>query len=181
MKYGYARVSTGDKDRALQLGSLTSAGCQKVFKDRLSGATARRPALVRCFNALKSGDTLIVWKLDRLGRSLSDLIVLLDDLRARGIKFRSLAEAIDTEMPQGRAMWRMVGMLAEVERSLTGERTRVGIHAAQRQGVKFGRTRKLNSQQVARARTLISRGEAPQSVASLLRVSRATLYRALAR
>jgi DNA invertase Pin-like site-specific DNA recombinase len=181
MKIGYARVSAADTDRVLQLNTLMGAGCQKVFKDMRSGPTARRPALVRCFKALKGGDTLIVWKLDRLGRSLTDLISLLNDLRARGVNFRSLTEAIDTETRQGRAMWRMVGMLAAVEQSLTGERTRVGIHAAQRRGVKFGRTPKLAAPQIARARRLISQGEAAQSVASLLRVSRATLYRALAR
>jgi DNA invertase Pin-like site-specific DNA recombinase len=104
---------------------------------------------------------------------------MLDDLRARGVKFRSLTEAIDTDTPTGRAMWQMIGVLAELERSLISERTRAGVKAAQSRGVKFGRKRKLNAQQIIHARTLIDRGDTPQSVAAILRVSRATLYRAL--
>lgn len=107
MKYGYARVSTDDQTPALQLVALKKAGCKNVFKDEgLSGATTKRPALLRCLKKLENGDTLIVWKLDRLGRSLRDLITMLDDLKHRGVKFRSLTEAIDTETPTGRAMCR---------------------------------------------------------------------------
>jgi len=105
MKYGYARVSTDDQNPALQLAALKKAGCQIVFKDeRLSGASTKRPALLRCPKKAEHGDTLIVWKLDRLGRSLRDLIGMLDGLRARGVKFHSLIEAIDTAKPTGRAM-----------------------------------------------------------------------------
>ena len=112
MKYGYARVSTDDQSPALQLTALKRAGCKTIFKDEgLSGATTKRPDLTRCLKALEPGDTLTVWKLDRLGRSLRDLITMLDDLRARGVKFRSLTEAIDTETPTGRAMWQMIGVL----------------------------------------------------------------------
>jgi hypothetical protein len=104
MKYGYARVSTDDQNPALQLAALKKAGCETVFKDEgLSGATTKRPALLRCLKKLEHGDTLIVWKLDRLGRSLRDLITMLDDLRASGVKFHSLTEAIDTATPTGRA------------------------------------------------------------------------------
>jgi DNA invertase Pin-like site-specific DNA recombinase len=100
MKYGYARVSTDDQNPALQLAALKRTGCKSVFKDDgLSGATTKRPALLRCLKTLQHGDTLIVWKLDRLGRSLRDLITMLDDLRSRGVKFRSLTEAIDTDTP----------------------------------------------------------------------------------
>ena len=131
MKYGYARVSTDDQNPALQLAALRNAGCKTVFKDdSLSGATTKRPALVRCLKKLEPGDILIVWKLDRLGRSLRDLITILDDLKQRGVKFRSLTEAIDTETPTGRAMWQMIGVLAELERSLISERTRAGAIAA---------------------------------------------------
>src|SRR5271170_2730577 len=148
MKYGYARVSTDDQNPALQLAALKKAGCKTVFKDEgLSGATTKRPALLRCLKKLEHGDTLIVWKLDRLGRSLRDLITILDDLRARGVKFHSLTEAIDTATPTGRAMWQMIGVLAELERSLISERTRAGVKAAQRRGVKFGRKVKLSSEQ----------------------------------
>jgi DNA invertase Pin-like site-specific DNA recombinase len=126
------------------------------------------------------GDTLIVWKLDRLGRSLRDLIAMLDDLRERGVKFRSLTEQIDTETPTDRAMWQMIGVLAELERSLISERTRAGVKAAQRRGVKFGRKPKLTPQQIAHARKLIDQGEDRQKVATLFKVGRKTLYRALA-
>src|ERR1700674_602658 len=123
MKYGYARVSTDEQTPALQLAALQKAGCKTIFKDDgLSGATTKRPALLRCLKKLEHGDMLIVWKLDRLGRSLRDLITMLDDLRARGVKFHSLTEAIDTASPTGRAMWQMIGELAELERSLISER-----------------------------------------------------------
>ena len=113
MKYGYARVSTDDQSPALQLAALKRATCETIFKDEgLSGATAKRPALLRCLKTLQPGDILIVWKLDRLGRSLRDLITILDDLRARGVKFRSLTEAIDTTTPTGRAMWQMIAVAA---------------------------------------------------------------------
>ncbi len=181
MKYGYARVSTDDQKTALQLAALKRAGCKTVFKDEgLSGATTNRPALLRCLKKLKSGDTLIVWKLDRLGRSLSDLIKMLDGFKKQGVKFRSLTEAIDTDTPTGRAMWQMIGVLAELERSLITERTRAGIEAAKRRGVKFGRKRKLTPQQIEHARKLIDGEESPHDVAASYHVSRATLYRNLA-
>jgi DNA invertase Pin-like site-specific DNA recombinase len=168
MKYGYARVSTDDQNPALHLAVLKKAGCQTVFKDEgLSGATTKRPAPLRCLKKLEHGDTLIVWKLDRLGRGLRDLIGMLDDNRARGVKFHSLTEAIDTETPTGRAMWQTIGVLAELERSLISERTRAGVKDAQRRGVKFGRKPKLTAQQIDHARRLIKRGEDRQEVANL--------------
>jgi DNA invertase Pin-like site-specific DNA recombinase len=180
MKYGYARVSQNDQNPALQLAALKKAGCRQVYKDNgISGATTRRPALLRCLEALATGDTLIVWKLDRLGRSLRDLIAMLDDLKQRGVKFRSLTEAIDTETPTGRAMWQMIGVLAELERSLIIERTRAGVKEAQSRGVKFGRKPKLTTEQCVHARQLIDRGEPVRAVARLLRVDRSTIYRAL--
>ena len=180
MKYGYARVSTDDQTPALQLAPLKKAGCKKIFKDDgLSGATTKRPALQRCLKKLKAGDTLIVWKLDRLGRSLRDLITMLDDFKTRGVKFRSLTEAIDTETPTGRAMWQMIGLLAELERSLISERTRAGAATAKARGVKFGRKPKLTPQQISQARKLITAGERTQDVADSFKVGRTTLYRAL--
>src|SRR5271165_4771294 len=162
MKHGYARVSTDDQSPALQLAALKKAGCKTIFKDDgLSGATTKRPALLRCLKKLEHGDTLIVWKLDRLGRSLRDLITMLDDLRARGVKFHSLTEAIDTATPTDRAMWQMIGDLAELERSLISERTRAGVKAAQRRGVKFGRRPRLTSEQIDHARKLLDKGRSP--------------------
>ena len=151
MKYGYARVSTDDQN----------------------------PTLLRCLQKLEPGDTLIVWKLDRLGRSLRDLITMLDDLRARGVKFHALTEAIDTATPTGRAMRQMIGVLAELERSLISERTQAGVKAAKRRGVKFGRKVKLTPEQIDHARKLIDKGEGRQYVADFLNVGRSTLYRAL--
>jgi DNA invertase Pin-like site-specific DNA recombinase len=181
MKYGYARVSTDDQTPALQLAALQRAGCKTIFKDEgLSGATTKRPALLRCLTTLRPGDILIVWKLDRLGRSLRDLIALLDALRAQGVQFRSLTEAIDTETATGRAMWQMIGVLAELERSLITERTRAGVQAAKGRGVKFGRKPKLTAQQKRHARQLLAQGVTVQEIAALLNVHRTTLYRALA-
>ena len=183
MKYGYARASTDDQNPALQLAALKNAGCKAVFKDDgPSAATIKRPALLRCLRKLEHGDTLIVWKLDRLGRSLRDLITMLDDLKHRGVKFRSLTEAIDTETPTGRAMWQMIGVLAELERSLISERTRAGVKAAKGRGVKFGRKRKLTPQQIDEARKLLAKKKPPsrEYVADLFKVNRTTLYRALA-
>jgi DNA invertase Pin-like site-specific DNA recombinase len=180
MKYGYARTSTDDQTTALQLAALKRARCSHIYEDNgLSGATSKRPALARCLRALRPGDTLVVWKLDRLGRSLRDLIAMLDDLRARGVKFHSPTEAIDTVTPTGRAMWQMIGLLAELEGSLISERTRAGVKAAQRRGVKFGRKAKLTAEQIDHARKLIDKGEARQYVADLLNVGRSTRYRAL--
>ena len=180
MKYGYAHVSTDDQNSAMQLTALKRAGCKTIFKDEgLSGATTKRPSLLRCLKALQRGDTLIVWKLDRLGRSLRDLITMLDDLKHRGVKFRSLTEAIDTETPTGRAMWQMIGVLAELERSLIVERTQAGMKEAHRRGVKFGRKKKLTPAQIAKARKLIEGGERVEEVARLWNVGRTTLYRAL--
>lgn len=178
MKYGYARVSTEDQNPALQLEALKKAGCKNIFKDELTGAHVNRPALQRCLKALQSGDTLIVWKLDRLGRSLRDLIAMLDDFKQRGVKFRSLTEAIDTESPTGRAMWQMIGVLAELERSLIAERTSAGLAAAKRRGVKLGRKPKLTPALIAKARRHIDDGQRAQDVAALFNVNRSTLQRA---
>lgn len=182
MKYGYARTSTDDQTTALQLAALKHARCSHIFEDKgTSGANAKRPALLRCLKQLRAGDTLIVWKLDRLGRSLRDLITMLDDLRDRGVRLQSLTEAIDTNTPTGRAMWQMIGVMAEFERSLIVERTQAGMKEARRRGVKFGRKPKLSAPQVAKARKLIEQGERVEDVAAVWNVGRATMYRALNR
>ena len=182
MKYGYARVSTDDQTPALQLAALKKTGCKTIFKgDGLSGATTKRAALQRCLKKLEHGDTLIVWKLDRLGRSLRDLIRMLDDFKKRGVKLRSLTEAIDTETPTGRAMWQMIGVLTDLERSLTIERTRAGVQAAQKRGVKFGCKVKLTPDRLTHALKLIDQGKMPTEIAKIMGVGRATLYGALQR
>ena len=179
MNIGYARVSTEDQNPDLQCTALKKAGCKRIFIDKVTGAHVRRPELTTCLKSLAEGDTLTVWKLDRLGRSLRDLIGLLDDLKARGVAFRSLTEAIDTTTPTGRAMWQMVGILAELERSLIQERTQAGRAAAVARGVRMGRKPKLSLQQVAHAKKLLGQGERHDAVAQSLNVSRRTLYRAL--
>ena len=178
MKYGYARVSTDDQNTALQLAALKKVGCKTIYKDEgISGATTKRPALTRCLKKLRDGDTLIVWKLDRLGRSLRDLLTMLDELRAQGIQFRSLTEHIDTETPAGRAMGQIIGVLAELERSLIAERTRAGVKAAKARGVKFGRKPKLTPQQSKYARELRAQGKRAEDIAALFKVGRSTIYR----
>ena len=180
MKIGYARTSTDDQTTALQMAALKKAGCTKIFEDKgISGTIKKRPALTRCLAALQSGDTLTVWKLDRLGRSLRDLIDHLDELRGRGVRLQSITEAIDTETPTGRAMWQFVGVLAELERSMITERTRAGVKEAKKRGVTFGRKPKLTPAQIKHARQQIDKGERAQDVAALLNVHKATLYRAL--
>lgn len=179
MKIGYARVSTEDQNPDLQLAALKRTGCKPIFTDKATGSHVKRPELAKCLKALSDGDTLIVWKLDRLGRSLHDLITLLDDLKGRGVTFRSLTEAIDTATPTGRAMWQMVGILAELERSLLMERTKAGRAAAVGRGVKMGRKPLLSAQQVAHARKLLEEGKRSIKVAQLLNVSRRTLERAI--
>jgi DNA invertase Pin-like site-specific DNA recombinase len=179
MKIGYCRVSTNDQNPALQLVALKRAGCKRIFTDKVSGATTKRGELTKCLTSLKAGDVLIVWKLDRLGRSLRDLISMLDDLKGRGVAFRSLTESIDTSTPTGRAMWQMIGILAELERSLISERTKAGRAAAVLRGVKMGRKRSLSPQQVKHACKLIDGGERPRDVAKSYDISLATLYRAI--
>lgn len=179
MKIGYARVSTDEQNPDLQIDALKAAGCERIFTDKASGANAKRSELTECLKTLAAGNTLIVWKLDRLGRSLHDLIGLLDELKAREVAFQSLTEAIDTTTPTGRAMWQMVGILAELERSLIQERTKAGRAAAVARGVKMGRKTKLTPQQVTHARKLIEQGEHHDTVAKSLGVSRRTLYRGI--
>src|SRR5713226_9540523 len=174
MKIGYARVSSTDQNPAVQLTALKRERWRRLFTDTASGASRKRPELDKCLKRLKAGDVLIVWKLDRLGRSLRDLITLLDELKGQGVKFKSLTESIDTQTPTGRAMWQMVGVLAELERSLISERTQAGRAAAVARGVKMGRKPKLSPQQVAHARKLLEQGERPGDVARLLKVSRRT-------
>jgi DNA invertase Pin-like site-specific DNA recombinase len=139
---GYARVSTDEQDAALQLDALINAGCGAVFQDKASGASACRPALDDALKHLKPGDTLVAWRLDRLGRSLQHLIAIVTTLEERRVGFRSLTEAIDTNTAGGRLLFHVMGALAEFERSLIAERTRAGMAAAKARGRHVGRPRK---------------------------------------
>lgn len=179
MKIGYARVSTNDQNLDLQTTALESAGCERLFSEKVSAAYAKRPELAKCLKALDTGDTLVVWKMDRLGRSLSELLGLLEALNKRGVAFQSLTESIDTTTATGRAMFQMIGILAELERSLIGERTKAGREAAKARGVKMGRKTKLTPQQIEHAHKLLDSGEHHDKIAKSLGVSRRTLYRGL--
>lgn len=179
MKYGYARVSTDDQKADLQTAALKKAGCEYVFTETAGGSSAKRPELKRCLASLRAGDVLVVWKLDRLGRSLSHLVGVLAELQGRGVAFQSLTEAIDTESAAGRLMGHILGALAEFERSLIVERTQAGLKAAKQRGQKLGRKPSLSEEQRQHARDLLAKGESPAAVARLLNVCRATLYNSL--
>lgn len=180
MKIGYARVSTQDQNSALQVDALTAAGCARIFTDEASGASFERAGLAAALEATAEGDTLIVWKLDRLGRSVGQVVGLLDGLRARGVAFQSITEAIDTATPYGRAVWQIVAVMAELERGLMLERTRAGLASAKARGKRIGRPPAMTAVQVRQAGRLIESGEHPDDVAASFTVSRSTLYRYLA-
>ena len=149
---GYARVSTQDQDLSLQLDALAVAGCKKVFEDRASGARADRAGLQAALDYVRDGEVLVVWKLDRLGRSLPHLIETVTELAKRGVGFRSLTEAIDTTTPGGRLVFHIFGALGQFERDLIGERTRAGLAAATAQGRKGGRKPAVTEDKLRRAR-----------------------------
>ncbi len=141
--------------------------------------TGKRSTLARCLAKLEAGDTLMVWKLNNLSCNLRDLVRMLDDFRERGIKFRSLTEAINTEIPAGNAVWQLIGALAKLERSLLVERTRTGIVAARRRGVRFGRKPKMTPDRIEHARKLIAQGRTPAEAAQIMGFNRSTIYRSL--
>ncbi len=179
-KIGYARVSTLDQNLALQQDALKEVGCEKIFIEQMSGAVSDRPALREALDYARSGDTLIVWKLDRLARSMKQLIETIEKLRLRNIGFRSLTEAIDTTTAQGVLVFHMFSALAEFERALIQERTRAGLAAAKRAGRTGGRPPKLSEDDLDVARTLLANPDITVSnVADRLGVSPATLYRYL--
>lgn len=174
---GYARVSTSGQLVDRQLRALTDAGCIRVFSDKLSGRTADRPELAACLEYLRPGDTLVVPSLDRLSRSLQDLIGLVADLRRRGVGFRSLHEALDTTTPGGRLVFHVFAALAEFIRELIVEGTREGLDAARARGQRLGRPPALTPEQVCQARQLLTAPDnSVASIARLLGVSRSTLY-----
>jgi DNA invertase Pin-like site-specific DNA recombinase len=178
MLIGYARVSTVDQNLALRRDALTEAGCEKIFTEQMSGAVADRPALHDALEFARSGDTLIVWKLDRLARSMKQLIETVETLRVNGIGFRSLTEALDTTTAQGRLVFHMFGALAEFERSLIRERTQAGLAAARRAGRTGGRPPKLTEDDLDVARALLTNPDiGVTQIAHPPGVSQATLYR----
>jgi len=178
---GYARVSTADQRPELQLDALRAAGCARVFVDTASGALDTRPELARALDHLRPGDTRVVWKLDRLGRSLRHLIETLGALEQRGVGFRSLQESLDTTTPGGRLVFHLFGALAEFERDLIRQRTQAGLAAARARGRTGGRPPSLTPTKIALARQLYdARQHTLAEIARTLGVSRASIYRHLA-
>ncbi|HHF9326122.1 TPA: recombinase family protein [Escherichia coli] len=177
MIYGYARVSTNHQDTELQLTALKSAGCEKIFEEHASGRKSNRPVLKRLIATMQPGDELVVWKLDRLGRSMRNLVLLVDELRQRGIHFKSLTDSIDTSSPMGRFIFHIMSALAEMERELIVERTRAGLAAAREKGRIGGRRPKLTEEQWAQAGRLIANGVDRKQVAIIYDVAVCTLYK----
>jgi DNA invertase Pin-like site-specific DNA recombinase len=174
---GYARVSTQDQNLDLQTEALTKAGCKRIFTDKISGSRAERPGLTKALEMLREGDTLIVWKLDRLGRSVKNLVDLVGELHKQGIQFKSLTDAIDTGTPSGRFFFHVMASLAEMERELTVERTRAGLEVARQLGRKGGRKRQMTDSKIESAKKLLASGIPPRDVATNLGISVPTLYR----
>lgn len=179
---GYARVSTTDQNPQLQLDALQQAGAIKVFTDHgVSGARTQRPQLDACLEQLRdSEDTLVVWKLDRLGRNTQHVLEVIGQLTERKIGFRSLTEGVQTDGAMGKAMLTIMAAFAQLERDIMIERTRAGLAAAAANGRKGGRPRKATTADVAKARHLRGKGIAVDDIANMLKVSRATVYRYLA-
>jgi DNA invertase Pin-like site-specific DNA recombinase len=180
MLVGYARVSTQDQDPALQLDALKAAGCEKVFTEKASGAQRDRPQLAAALDYMRSGDTLVVWKLDRLARSLKQLIETVEELGGRGVGLRSLTESIDTGTTGGRLVFHIFAALAEFERGVIRERTRAGLDAAKARGRLGGRPPALNAKDLAAAKAMLRDPEITvEEVARRLGVAPSTLYRHL--
>lgn len=178
MLIGYARVSTGEQHLDLQTDALEEAGCKEVFTDKLSGSKSERPGLQKAMDYLREGDVLAVWKLDRLGRSLKDLIEKVEALSGRACEFKSLQEGIDTTTSTGKLTFHIFGALAEFERDIIHERTMAGLRAARARGRVGGRPRAMTEDDIAMAQKLIQDPDVPVGrICEMLGISSATLYR----
>lgn len=177
MLIGYARVSTDDQKLELQLDALQKHGCERIFTDKKSGKDVNRPGLKEAMDYLREGDTLVVWKLDRLGRSLQDLIELVGQLKEKGVHFRSLQENMDTSTPGGKLIFHVFGALAEFERDLIRERTMAGLQAARARGRLGGRPKKLDPSKVKMAKSLYeSKQYTIREICEMVGISKQTLY-----
>lgn len=180
MLIGYARISTGEQKIDLQLDALEKAGCGKIFQEAASSTKTERKALAKAFSYAREGDTLVVWRLDRLGRSLGRLIELMNELKSKNIGFRSLIDAIDTTTPTGQFFFHITGAFAELERNLIRERTKAGLEAARARGRKGGRPRSIDEEGLAIATQLHQNNKnSVDSIAKSLGFSKRTLYRHL--
>ena len=180
MLIGYARVSTHEQNLDLQRDTLEAAGCKRIFEDMLSGAKSERPGLAQLKDHLREGDTLVIWRLDRLGRSLKDLIEWVNYLEEQGIALNSLQESIDTSTPTGKLVFHIFGALAEFERNLISERSRAGMEAARARGRRGGRPSALSPEQKKLVFKLHQDPEQTiDSIRALFNVSRKTIYNAV--
>lgn len=180
MNVGYARVSTADQNLDLQLDALKKAECEKIFQDIASGAKKDRPGLAEILEFIRPSDTLVVWKLDRLGRSLPHLVKVVTDLKNRNIFFMSIQEKIDTTSPGGKLIFHVFSALAEFERDIIRERTLAGLAAARARGRKGGRPNKVSREMIESAKELLADGKrSVAEVARMLHISKTTLYRYL--
>lgn len=178
MKIGYARISTQDQNADLQSDALTAAGCERIFHDTASGAKSERRGLAEAVEFARKGDTLVVWKLDRLGRSLKHLIETVNQLHEKGVGFASLQENIDTTTSGGKLIFHVFGALAEFERELIRERTQAGLTAARARGRKGGRKEKLTPKQVEMAKAMVNDPNISiGSICETFKISKPTLYR----
>ena len=176
MKIGYARVSTNDQDTQLQLDALNSVGCDRIYEESQSGAKKERAELQQCLKSFRAGDILVVWKLDRLGRSLQHLIDVVADLEQRQVGFQSLTENIDTTSPTGKLVFHIFGSLAEFERGLIRERVKAGLDAAKKKGKKFGRPDALDEKDKSMALAMRNGGATKIDIARHFKVTRQTIY-----
>ncbi len=177
MHVGYARVSTQDQNLDLQRVALEKAGCEKIYEDKMGGAREGRPGLKLAMEVLRKGDTLVVWKLDRLGRSVKGLVDIIGVLAKRGVQFKSLTDSIDTATPSGRFFFHVMASLAQMEKELIVERTKAGLAAARLRGCVVGRKRLMTDSKIKSAKRLLADGVPPREVAQNLGVSIPTLYR----
>lgn len=174
---GYIRVSTDTQDMALQRDALESIGCDKIFEEVISGAKKERPQLEKCFDYLREGDTLTVWRLDRLGRSLKDLIEIVNRLHEQGIAFKSITEHIDTTSAGGKLVFHIFGAMAEFERNIISERTTAGLEAARKRGRVGGRKRKLSDTQITLMKEMYnSKKHSLSEIGKAFGVSKGTVY-----
>jgi DNA invertase Pin-like site-specific DNA recombinase len=179
-KIGYARVSTDDQNLDLQRDTLGKAGCGDIYQEKASGKNAERPELTHCLRALREGDTLVVWRLDRLGRSLPNLVQIVGQLQDRGVAFESISEKIDTSSAAGKLIFHLFASLAEFERNLIRERTNAGLAAARARGRKGGRPAKLGEKEIREIKALLRDPDVRVTdVARRYGVGRATLYKAV--
>jgi len=177
MHIGYARVSTSDQNLDLQKEALKEAGCKKIYEDQASGLRSERPGLAKSLEHLREGDTFVVWKLDRLGRNVKNLIDFVTKLEEDNIHFKSLTDQIDTSSSMGKFFFHIMASLAQMERELIVERTRAGLKAARQRGRIGGRKRRMTDSKIESAKQLLKNGMPPKDVAENLGVSIPTLYR----